>query len=60
MVSFARYGRKEVFRHGSAIVETNKKEDPIREREIFRSSARIERSFKEVVEGYPQPPKLDD
>ena len=60
MVAFAKYGRKRVFQNGSAIVETDKKEELIGDGMISTSGARDRRSFNEVVEGRLQHPKLDD
>ena len=59
-VAFAKYGKKDLFRNGSVIVETEKAEEQVRDNEKIRTNTRDGRSFKEVVEGWTQHPKIDD
>ena len=60
MVLFAKYGTKRVFQNGLAIMETDKKEELIGGSVISMSGARDGRSFKKVVKGLRQQPKLVD
>ena len=59
-VTFAKYGKKGMFCNGPAIMETDMEKKPAGGNEKSMSYTRDGRSFKEVVEGWPQHPKGGD
>ena len=59
-MTFAKYGKKGMFYNGPAIMETDMEKKPVGGNEKSMSYTRDGRSFKEVVQGWPQHPKGGD